>query len=259
MNPETDKRPLVFREQQADQPDEQLSVPCGRCSGCRADKRRAWGVRCYHEAQMHERNTFLTLTYDEDHVVDEIYKAELQLFFKRLRKQVGPFRYFACGEYGDRTHRAHYHALIFGKDFRGNEKRRTLRNDYESPIINKTWTKGLHECGDITGASAFYVAGYEQKKLDDEDTFTLMSRNIGKTFVDNHFDDIRRAGACIIEGKEHPVPRRYFDWQPEELQSIKDDYTNYARGQDKWHAAQQRGVKEKLLYEQKINQAQGSI
>jgi hypothetical protein len=38
---------------------------------------------------------------------------------KRLRKKIQPLkiRFFHCGEYGDKTRRPHYHALIFGYGF----------------------------------------------------------------------------------------------------------------------------------------------
>ena len=38
---------------------------------------------------------------------------------KRLRKKLHPLkiRFFHCGEYGDKTRRPHYHALIFGYSF----------------------------------------------------------------------------------------------------------------------------------------------
>jgi hypothetical protein len=36
-----------------------------------------------------------------------------------LRKKISPLkiRFFHCGEYGDKTRRPHYHALIFGYGF----------------------------------------------------------------------------------------------------------------------------------------------
>ena len=45
-----------------------LSLPCGRCVGCRLERSRQWAVRCMHEASMHMFNSFVTLTYDDDHL-----------------------------------------------------------------------------------------------------------------------------------------------------------------------------------------------
>lgn len=47
---------------------EGLSLPCGRCIGCRLERSRQWAVRCVHEAALHEDNAFITLTYDDDHL-----------------------------------------------------------------------------------------------------------------------------------------------------------------------------------------------
>ena len=44
-----------------------LALPCGRCVGCRLERSRQWAVRCMHEASMHMFNSFVTLTYDDDH------------------------------------------------------------------------------------------------------------------------------------------------------------------------------------------------
>ena len=45
-----------------------LALPCGRCVGCRLERSRQWAVRCMHEASMHMFNSFVTLTYDDDHL-----------------------------------------------------------------------------------------------------------------------------------------------------------------------------------------------
>ena len=113
---------------------EYISIPCGHCIGCRLKYSRIWADRCMVEASYHEDNVFLTLTYDNDHLpkpldyitdtgerkvspVNPLEKRELQLFIKRLRKKFPEqrIRYFACGEYGGKTMRPHYHLILFGK------------------------------------------------------------------------------------------------------------------------------------------------
>lgn len=44
-------------------------VPCGHCEDCRRRIRNGWYVRLYHEAKAHTYNYFITLTYDEDHII----------------------------------------------------------------------------------------------------------------------------------------------------------------------------------------------
>ena len=86
-----------------------LYVPCGKCIASRIQKRNELTMRCLHELSYHDSSSFVTLTYNDDSLPDNssLRKRDLQLFFKRLRKAVLPvrIRYFACGEYGDNSHR----------------------------------------------------------------------------------------------------------------------------------------------------------
>ena len=112
------KRSVVFsfRDGLSDRP---CSVPCGRCIGCRLERSRMWAVRCVHEAQLHSRNCFITLTFDDAHLdkSGSLVKRDFVLFMKRLRKRFGRVRFFHCGEYGSQLSRPHHHACLFGFDF----------------------------------------------------------------------------------------------------------------------------------------------
>ena len=57
---------------------EPCTIPCGKCIGCRLAHSRQWAVRCVHEASLHDRNCFLTLTFDDAHL------PLLQLMFLQL-------------------------------------------------------------------------------------------------------------------------------------------------------------------------------
>lgn len=120
-----------------------LSIPCGKCVGCRLDKSRQWASRCLLELEQHKSAWFLTLTFDDEHLAKDAYTGkshyvldfpvdistgqnlrpatvdvvDIQRFMKRLRDYTGqPLRYFACGEYGEESNRPHYHLIIFGLD-----------------------------------------------------------------------------------------------------------------------------------------------
>ena len=75
-----------------------------------------WALRCMHEAKLHDRNCFVTLTYDDLHLPPHgsLRYRDIQLFHKKLRRRVGAFRFFLCGEYGEQLGRPHYHACYFG-------------------------------------------------------------------------------------------------------------------------------------------------
>lgn len=150
--------------------DRPVDLPCGQCITCRLAKAQAWATRAVHEAQMHERNCFITLTYDDEHLPEDgsLDVRDWQLFAKRLRKKVGPFRFLHCGEYGDNTHRPHYHALLFGLDFHRDRKPWNYHGSssqlWISDTLESTWGQGFTSIGPLTEQSAAYVARYTVKK-----------------------------------------------------------------------------------------------
>jgi len=148
-----------------------IDLPCGQCLGCRLERSRRWAVRIMHEAQMHECNSFLTLTYDEKCVPPggTLRVEDFQLFMKRLRRgSSGPLRFFHCGEYGDDGERPHYHCCLFGEDFRSDRVfyKKTKRGDelFTSPRLSEAWGNGNVWIGELTFESAAYVARYCLKK-----------------------------------------------------------------------------------------------
>ena len=164
----------------------------------------------YHEAQYHEQSCFVTLTYAN--APKTLHVSHVQNFLKRLRKQ-GKIRHFITGEYGEKTHRPHYHAIIFGSDYRGgafNIDDRMYGNEW----LNRIWGKGDCVIGEFNMQSACYVAGYVNKKIDDKDTFSIMSRRppLGYQWALDNADMLHRNESVIIEGSEHPIPKVYFNW-----------------------------------------------
>lgn len=224
---DTGKRGIVFnpRDGYIDQP---IQLPCGKCIGCRKNQARTWTTRLTHEAQLHQQNAFITLTYETPPV--SISKRDCQLFLKRLRKQYGTIRYFLCGEYGEQTHRAHYHAIIFGQDFLGGATK-IGPNLYTNAVLQAIWGHGLISIGTVTPQSCAYVAGYVNKKSADPDTFNLMSRRpgIGYNWLQKHYQSLLNTETCIIEGSETPIPKRYLDWKPDEFASIKNKRATHYR------------------------------
>lgn len=152
-----------------------LSLPCGRCIGCRLERSRQWAVRIMHESQLYEDNCFLTLTFDEEHLAKmcptgSISRKHMQDFFKRLRQEISPVkvRYFCCGEYGDDFSRPHYHVCLFNYDFSSDRvfyKRSNSFNYYISSQLSKVWSFGHAVITDLSFDSAAYVARYCLKKV----------------------------------------------------------------------------------------------
>jgi hypothetical protein len=179
------KRGITFNKSEgfSDQP---VELPCGQCIGCRLEKSRQWAMRCMNEAQLHEDNCFLTLTYDDKHLPPNanLHLPHFQKFLKRLRKSLHPqkIRFFHCGEYGQNDPqnpkhneqygiselgRPHYHALIFGwipDDLELIRDKDGIRL-YMSHYLEKLWPYGYNTVGSVTFDSAAYVARYCVKKI----------------------------------------------------------------------------------------------
>lgn len=146
-----------------------LTLPCGQCIGCRLERSRQWAVRCVHEAQLHDHNQFVTLTYrDESLPYDgSLRYRHFQLFMKRVRRKYGPVRFFMCGEYGEQLHRPHYHACLFGLELTDKQVWSVRQGVtlYRSPSLEVLWPHGYVTVGDVTFESASYVARYVTKKV----------------------------------------------------------------------------------------------
>lgn len=245
---------LTFRKSEGyiDQP---VKVACGQCRGCRKEKARQWAVRCMHEAQMHARKCFLTLTYSEEKLPADrsVNVRHWQLFAKRLRKEKGPFRFYHCGEYGETTGRPHYHALIYGLDFYETRERWKKSGNghwlYIDQVLNELWSHGHVYIGELTHESAAYCARYTMKKLSgdtaeteygervDPDTgevsfyrarpYSTMSRRpgIGHGWLEKFKGDVYPSDEVIANGRKTKPPT-YYDSKleeedPELLESIK--------------------------------------
>lgn len=172
VNSATGRRPVVFTRK-AGYEDLAVDVPCGQCIGCRLERSRQWAMRCSHEASLHEDNCFITLTYDPEHYPRDgsLSKPALQKFFKRLRKRRGKFRYYACGEYGNESFRAHYHAILFGLDFPDKVLYTTTQGNelFISPELASIWQFGFSTIGNVSFESCAYVVRYCMKKVTGEE------------------------------------------------------------------------------------------
>lgn len=76
-------------------------------------------------------------------------------WLKRLRDRVAPrrFRFFACGEYGEKGGRPHYHCILFGFSLE------------DRAVVEESWGKGFTQVDRLEPAAIAYVAGYTTKKL----------------------------------------------------------------------------------------------
>lgn len=167
-------------------------------------------MRILHELDSWEASCFVTLTYRPDQLPydGDLVKSHMQNFFKRLRLTLGErkIKYYACGEYGSRYGRPHYHAIIFGIG----------PNDYD--MIDESWGLGLVHIGTVTRESAQYVASYIHDKLTGDvgavfghkkKPFQLQSKGLGKNYLLENKDKILYDAGISYHGRVYSMPRYY--------------------------------------------------
>lgn len=138
-------------------------VSCGKCMPCRINHMRRWLGRLLLESLCHQFTWFMTLTYDDDHLpvrkgpdgsaIRDLCKEDLQKWIKRCRKAGIRFRYFAVGEYGEKTERPHYHAIVFGPPLE------------EAERMQELWGLGFTSGAPADIRSMRYTLGYVLKKM----------------------------------------------------------------------------------------------
>lgn len=216
-----------------------LRLPCGNCLGCRTNRAQSWALRCQLELRDHAEHgaVFGTFTYDDQHKPLTLNKTHVSTYLKKIRKTFSQkLRFFASGEYGEQTHRPHYHAIIYGVSER------------EAPRLEKAWEKGHVRIDKATAENIAYTAGYCSKKIgykrfsherSDPTTgevyqwqppFILMSRRPGIGATAKQYLNSWRLYA-VKDGHKMPVPRYYKDYfknqaTPEELDKLAQDIYN---------------------------------
>lgn len=233
------KRSIVFRGSDAlvDRP---VSVPCGRCIGCRLDKSAEWAARAVHESALHQDACFLTLTYSDEHLPHggTLVKSHLQNFNKLLRYHLRDrkVRYLGCGEYGEHTKRPHYHELLFG--YRPDDLVKYSSTLSTSAFLESIWKFGSIKVGELTFESAAYTARYTMKKMYGPPDvvaayydgltpeFLLASQSLGVEWARRNwreflFDDL----VVLSDGRKMNTPKAYLraleEEHPDEIRRIR--------------------------------------
>lgn len=136
---------------------------------------------------------------------------------KSLRKAIYPhkIRYFLCGEYGPKTLRPHYHALIFN-----------FPKGYDAYTeIHKAWKRGYTVVAPVTPSRISYVAKYcamsqslpRFYRHKSRRPFVLCSRHpaIGANYLSDSIVSYHRETLSTLlitrDGIKHSLPKYYRD------------------------------------------------
>lgn len=216
-----------------------------------------------HEAQLHEANCFVTLTYGRDKLPPNgsLHHPDFQRFMKRLRQhqaqRTAPaVRFYMCGEYGPSTQRPHYHANLFGVDFREDwipqGKSSAGKLFYTSKTLTALWTHGHVSVQPLTKETAAYTTRYIMTKAlgetaktayqhVDPDTGELIQRTpeyaamslkpgIGARWLHKYHADIYNHDYAVLDNHKHRPPR-YYDQLIKKGHTYDTDHLEFQRQQ----------------------------
>lgn len=219
---------------------------CGYCPECLSARSNHWALRSVMESKNHAKSCMVTLTYDtfvydeKGNIVGEnlnlrsVDKKDCQKFVKRLREyfdrvyNIQGIKIILSAEYGKRTHRPHYHAILFGvgfDDLRFHKKSKRGNSIYRSPTLDKLWKHGIAtvDATLITPAVAKYCTKYAMKNYGVEDTFMLVSQKLGVEKLLEEFNGL----SYILDGQEYPIPRIVWQKYISNKYNLNDWTTTY--------------------------------
>lgn len=246
-------------------------VPCGSCLACKIQKSSEWAMRLTHEYSVRKKGVFLTLTYDDEHLPENkhLVKKDLQKFFKRLRQYLvrrvrdelldkpayscmsveditkeaskilsGQMKYFACGEYGDKEKRPHYHVILLGFSKHDKYFVKAVKSSWK--LCNWKVLEFDKVFGTVNYDSCRYVADYSfsKKSMNElikdgyyeeydsydefgnavklhrmikQPPFQLVSHGIGESFVNKYSSELKANESVRVHGAERSLPKYYRD------------------------------------------------
>ena len=191
-----------------------IAVACCRCAACQSNHRKMWFFRLKVESDKCVVSYVVTLTYNEcdvpDYVVSEdgtfryhpIRYTDIQKFHKRLRKRVGPFRFFAVCEYGPEKLRPHYHICYFFDN-------PVSRYDFDDAVFKEWFPQSRITIDTTNDRAANYILSYCLSEVGDDipKEFWPKIRCSNRPFI----------GAGLLDNQE------FLDW----LHLKKSDISNY--------------------------------
>jgi len=192
-------------------------VPCRKCFKCIRRRTNDWVIRLTEELKVSSSAFFVTLTYSDENLIygdlaATLCREHLKKYIRKVRKKCGKnIKYYACGEYGTKTKRPHYHVILFNAS----------RGAAEYSWSDNGEMKGHVKIGNVTQSSMAYVAKYINKASYEfaknagvEPEYSVMSKNLGvgylkKHIVEWHRDDPESRLIYVLKGRKYPLPSYY--------------------------------------------------
>lgn len=219
-------------------------VPCGQCQTCRINRRNKKTGRFQLESRMHEHSLFVTLTFDDAHLPTTLYHHKtgeviadhpggcvdirtVQLFNKKLKSNVrrkqgrdmaNAIRFFACGEYGDKNGRPHYHFVIWNLPYKYREH---IFNAWTDPSTREPLCdpdrldiqvpRSAHDVGQYISHYVMKNGTFDHNKLVDgrPPAFFTSSQGIGSKALDGLIKAYKSPSATFSIERTGDIPRTF--------------------------------------------------
>lgn len=192
-------------------------VPCGICLGCRINKKTFWTNRIQSDVASLARkgigSSFVGLSIDDDNLSNIVGKEKesLQRVIKRLRENSPiKFSHFSVFEYGDKTHRPHFHSILIG-----------VPTEVSTPLLRKSWKFGFSTSEPVTSGRIRYVVDYLDytspqakesfRSQGITEPFNLHSNGIGYSLFDSQLEMILDTGHYLHKNKPFPLTPYWLD------------------------------------------------
>lgn len=190
-----------------------FNVPCRQCMCCRLKKVQS--LRMMSDLYLYDRYmdgqgaSFVTLTYSDkflpinDRGIITLRKSDFQKFNKRFRINLVrnnlnfPYKFIACGEYGGKLSRPHYHIIMLG-----------ITKSIADEFVPLSWNhieNGISDIGSLARGGLNYVLKYCTK--------TSLGKDAKKLYDDN---GVERPFICHSKSLE-------LDYFVRNLQEIEDN------------------------------------
>ncbi len=208
--------------------------PCGKCRACKlfkANEKMIISIFAAHEFKT--KGQFITLTYNDEHLPDGLCHEDFAAFMKRLRRNTGvnDLKMFMAGEYGELSHREHFHALFYNHKFPIEE----IQKAWRDPVTKENI--GFVYDGTCTPKAMKYVSGYINKKGYEPESgkrppYGRSSCNLPDDLSWKEIVKMCETGKIQYNGRKFSVPRnwrrRYNQiWKYFERVRLDNEYENH--------------------------------
>lgn len=239
---------------------EEVTVKCGKCPTCQRERAQQWAIKLINEAKYHKKACFITLTFDNKILLNKNSKAYkyganpsfvfhidnskeyFKKFIKRLRKKYNDksITFFHVGEYGEKTHRPHHHAIIYGINFdedrKEMQKSKSGKVQYFSKTLNELWACGRISIQDLNPSNTMYICQYSLKKFKNNELNkrykTIMSfsnrSKINIKWARRNYTEIAKGYLEDSDGKKYKIPKSYLlNFKKSKEKKYKKIYETY--------------------------------